>query len=91
MKKFMINFSASQTAADMHKMIARECAFPLHYGANLDALWDCLSGEMETPAELIISGRDKAEKIPGGEGAAILRLIEEYAAENPDDLKIVYK
>ncbi len=89
MKKYKLDFSEIKTAAGMHQVIARVCGFPEHYGANLDALWDCLSGDIETPAEFIITGKALAEKIK--DAPEIFKLFDEYAAENPDELKLVYK
>lgn len=38
-----------------HRRIAAVLDFPAHYGANLDALWDCLS-ELEGPTALVWQG-----------------------------------
>jgi len=90
MKRYILDFSASRSAADMHAVIARVCSFPPHYGANLDALWDCLSGDLETPAEFIIQGRKTAEKNSAA-ASGFFSLLDEYASENPDELKLVYR
>lgn len=90
MKQYILDFSNSGSVADMHIVIARECGFPGHYGANLDALWDCLSGDLETPAEFVIKGKGTAEKISAA-ASGFFNLLDEYAAENPDELKLVYR
>jgi len=91
MKKYVLDFTSSRSVEEIHSLIAKVCGFPAHYGANLDALQDSLSGEMETPAEFIISGKGAAIKNSGAKASAIFDLIEEYADENPDELKIVYR
>lgn len=89
MKQYILDFSNSGSVADMHAVIAKTCGFPEHYGANLDALWDCLSGDLETPAEFIIIGKGVAEKISSS--SVFFNLLDEYAEENPDELKLVYR
>ena len=39
--------------ADFHKMIASKLDLGAHYGRNLDALWDVLTGDVERPVRLI--------------------------------------
>ena len=43
MKELVINEASFETKADLHAYLAAELAFPDYYGANLDALHDCLS------------------------------------------------
>ncbi len=42
-----------KTAQGAHELLAKELAFPSYYGANLDALEDCLS-EIATPTRIVI-------------------------------------
>ena len=42
-----------KTAQDAHALLASELAFPRYYGANLDALEDCL-GDIDTPTRIVI-------------------------------------
>src|SRR5688500_13442578 len=56
-----IDASKWRSEADMHDALARELAFPDHYGANLDALADCL-GDLPVPETgglaLLVRGLD---------------------------------
>lgn len=36
-----------------HHWLAAELKLPAHYGHNLDALWDCLSGELPMPLNIV--------------------------------------
>lgn len=40
------------TPAEAHAELARGLEFPDFYGANLDALWDCLTGMIELPVAI---------------------------------------
>ena len=41
------------TLEAFHQQIAEALDFGLHYGRNLNALWDMLSGDVERPAHLV--------------------------------------
>lgn len=41
--------------AGFHTAIAAALGFPAHYGANLDALWDCLA-DLDGPTALLWTG-----------------------------------
>jgi ribonuclease inhibitor len=41
-----------KSEADLHRELARLLDFGPYYGANLDALWDRLSTDVERPAHL---------------------------------------
>ena len=43
MKQIVLDFRTAQTPSHIHRILAQELDFPPYYGANLDALWDCLS------------------------------------------------
>ena len=43
MKQVILGFRTVQTPKQIHKLLAETFSFPPYYGANLDALWDCLS------------------------------------------------
>ena len=43
MRKYTIDGAAMLSRADAHAELARALELPEYYGANLDALWDCVS------------------------------------------------
>ena len=43
---------------NLHLHLKRKLKLPEHYGNNLDALWDCLSGQTELPLTLIVKNVD---------------------------------
>lgn len=43
MKQLVLDFRFAHTPAEIHGVLSKGLTFPPWYGANLDALWDCLS------------------------------------------------
>ena len=53
-------------------------ALPEWWGRNLDALYDCLTGELGRPVRLELSGRESMEATDFGR--RLLRVLEDAAA-----------
>lgn len=51
-----------KSASEAHALLAEELSFPSYYGANLDALEDCL-GEIATPTRIVVK-RDRRNPKP---------------------------
>ena len=67
----------------LHQLFAERFSFPDYYGANLDALWDCLT-DLSVPVELILVDKNAlCENLPDY-GSRFLRLLEDLSRENPD-------
>ena len=64
-----------------HLYLARMLDLPAWYGANLDALYDCLT-EMG-PRTVRLLGADALRR-GGGYGAKILAALEDAARDNPN-------
>lgn len=63
-----------------HKVLATSLDFPSHYGANLDALWDTLSADIERPIHLVWQHSSASREIMPNEFekiVAVLRRIEQ--------------
>lgn len=50
-----------KTEKDAHELLAKALAFPRYYGANLDALEDCLS-EISMPTRIVIKPDRRSPK-----------------------------
>ena len=64
-----------QTGGQAHALLARELDLPSHYGANLDALADCLS-EIDKPTRIVLK-RDPDARKPWFD--ALERVVREEA------------
>ena len=67
----------------LHAAFARELGFPDWYGGNLDALFDCLT-ELDEPTTLRLQGWETLTGALGGYADAILQVLADAAAENPE-------
>ena len=54
MKSIIIDFSKCKYPLDLHKEIREKLNLPEWYGNNLDALWDMLTGFIETPIKISV-------------------------------------
>lgn len=50
-----LDFSECRYLGEIYEVIRNELELPEWFGANLDALWDAITGIMYTPAEIRIS------------------------------------
>ncbi|MEU4129947.1 barstar family protein [Streptomyces wuyuanensis] len=51
--KVVIEGATVRTVSDLHGFLARTLDFGPYYGANLSALWDRLTTDVERPVELV--------------------------------------
>jgi ribonuclease inhibitor len=61
MKTVTIDLTGVKYIMELHRIIKESFqrsveGFPDFYGNNLDALWDCLTGFIETPVEIVLIG-----------------------------------
>lgn len=53
-KDRVLDFSSCKYLGEVHEIIKTELELPDWYGANLDALWDAVTGLMYVPANIKI-------------------------------------
>ena len=92
MKIIVIDFSKCKYPLDLHNEIRKKLELPEWYGNNLDALWDMLTGFIETPIEItvIYKPENKAAK---NLKENILKVIETFkeAAQEDEEIKFSYE
>lgn len=64
--------------------LARELGFPPHFGHNLDALFDVLTGDLPGPIEIVWSGVEREALARDPELGPLLDTLEAAARERPD-------
>lgn len=82
--KIEIDGNSIKTEAEFHIAISRALSLPPHYGKNLDALFDILSGDVERPVVLVWKGSPVSKAYMGDSFDRIvdvLRRIERQDAE----------
>ena len=65
----------------LHKYLHTALALPEYYGANLDALYDCLT-EIAEPTELVVPKKVTDEAYLGWYGQQFLQVLQDAAAAN---------
>lgn len=73
-----------KTEAEFHSAISGSLSFPPHYGKNLDALFDMLSGSVERPVALVWKNSSISKASMNHDFARIvdvLRRVENQDAE----------
>ncbi len=87
MKQVKFDFERIGTVDDFYLVAKRELELPEHFGKNLDALWDSLTGDIALPVSvqfvnLSMTQLETFEKI--------ISLFEEAAEELGDDFSFEY-
>ena len=82
-KDRVLDFSSCKYLGEIHESIRNELELPEWYGANLDALWDAVTGLMYVPAniKIIFKPETKASKILSEEVEKIISLFIEAREE----------
>lgn len=81
MKKIVLSLEHLQNRATAHAYLQAVLALPEYYGANLDALYDCLT-EIEEPTEIMISAKVSQEQYLGEYGVMLLAVLQDAANDN---------
>ncbi|MBI3504861.1 MAG: barstar family protein [Proteobacteria bacterium] len=76
--------SSHDTMAKVYATLAADLAFPAHFSANLDALWDVLLRDVPGPFEIVWPGATKAGAKIGPKFKALLTLLGELEEARGD-------
>ena len=92
MKTIVIDFSQCKYPLDLHNEIREKLELPEWYGNNLDALWDMLTGFIETPIEVTVIYKPE-NKMAENLKESVLKVIETFkeASEEDEEIKINIK
>ena len=81
MKKIVLELEKMRSLPMLHKYLHTALALPEYYGANLDALHDCLT-EIAEPTELVVPQQVAAEAYLVWYGEQFLQVLQDAAAAN---------
>ena len=73
-----------KTIGAAYDALARDLALPAHFGRNLDALWDCLTGDVAGPFAIVVEDAGALEKSLGAQGTKLLELLRALAKLRKD-------
>ena len=86
MRKIVLDIEKMRSLPMLHKYLHTALALPEYYGANLDALYDCLT-EIAEPTELVVPKTVADEAYLGWYGQQFLQMLEDAKTAN-DALRI---
>ena len=81
MRKINLDIEKMRSLPMLHKYLHTALALPEYYGANLDALFDCLT-ELAEPTELVVPRQVADEAYLGWYGQHFLQMLQDAAEEN---------
>lgn len=92
MKNIVIDFSKCKYPMDLHNEIREKLELPEWYGNNLDALWDVLTGFIETPVNITVVFKPET-KATENLKENVLKIIETFneASEEDEEIKFSYE
>ena len=92
MKIIVIDFSKCKYPMDLHNEIRKKLELPEWYGNYLDALWDMLTGFIETPISITVIFKPDT-KAAENLKENVLKIIETFkeAAQEDDEMKFSYE
>jgi ribonuclease inhibitor len=82
MKKVNIDGRYISSYKELHELLKKKLEFPDFYGANLDALWDCITGMIELPLELRWKHYEVSEERLGEKAQRTRAVLEEAHNQN---------
>ena len=81
MRNIILDIEKMRSLPMLHKYLHTALALPEYYGANLDALYDCLT-EISEPTELVVPKKVADEAYLGWYGQQFLQVLQDAAAAN---------
>ena len=89
MRTITLDINRLHSVPALHKYLRSTLALPVYYGANLDALYDCLT-EIAEPTQLVVPADITNNEKLGWYGEQLLQVLQDAAEEN-DNLQVIIK
>lgn len=91
MKRYIFNREEFDWAEEFYLLIKKKMNLPEYFGCNVDALWDVLTGYIETPCEIVFIGFNKQENEYNKNLInRIISCFKDAEKEYPNKFKIVF-
>ncbi|MEB3057291.1 barstar family protein [Bacillus pseudomycoides] len=75
----------------LHKILKEKLDLPNYYGENADALWDCLTGWIDTPVTIEWEFFEESKKMLGSYADLILETFQDAQEKMMEEYFIVVK
>ncbi|MGC4232739.1 MAG: barstar family protein [Niabella sp.] len=87
MKQAIFDFERIGSMSDFYLIAKRELNLPEHFGNNLDALWDCITGDIALPVSIQFLNMSMTQLETFDK---LIQLFEDAAGELGNDLLFEY-
>ena len=84
-----IDLSDVTSAAELHALLREKLGFPGWYGCNWDAFWDAITGLVDMPLKLQISGWQAFSSHLPRDARLMQKCLEQMTAEFPEQAATV--
>lgn len=84
MKTIILDSSKFTSIDELHAELKLKFNFPDYYGNNLDALWDCLTTDIELPITVCLSNFEKSKTFLGDYANMTFSLLKDVAKYHGD-------
>ncbi len=92
MKKYIFDRTEFKWSEDFYRIIKGKFNLPDWFGENADALWDMLTGFIETPCEIIFKNFNKKENAYNERNInLILNCFKDAEKQYPARFKIIFE
>jgi len=92
MKKYMFDRNEFTWSEEFYKIIKKNFNLPDWFGENADALWDVLTGFLETPCKIVFQNFNRKENDYNEHNInLIINCFKDAGKEYPSKFKIVFE
>ena len=75
--EYIVDFNGVKTEEELHQALKDGLNLPYYYGMNMDALWDCLTGDLDDPCVIFIKGINDIPKDLNNKVESMLRMFKD--------------
>lgn len=83
-KRCTLNGRTINSLDGLYDQLQKRLALPGHFGRNLDALWDCLSTDVEGPFKIVWKHADESKQGMGRDYHRAVKLFKSLEKERND-------
>ncbi len=85
-----IDLNSVQSSEELHTLLKEKLDFPDFYGMNWNAFWDSITGLVELPEKLVLTGWSNMAKNLGDDAKIMKYYLDQYTEKN-DYIKCTFE
>ena len=84
MKRCTLDGKTIRSLDDLYDSLSIQLSLPVHFGRNLDALWDVLSTDVRGPFEIVWKHAGDSRKLMGKDFDRVVKVFKDLQKERDD-------